>query len=135
MDKALAVTILVAGVIAGSWAVQMWVKKRGHARNWVIFLMVLFGLGVGTGVGSLVSVNIIDYKVGFIPLWVIPVAIAGFGFFLEIKKWRDHHTRTPLLGAGVALILSMAIGQAVAVAATHGIQRVHVISNYTQGKG
>jgi hypothetical protein len=131
VNEALAVTFLVVGIIAGSWAVLMWMKKRGHARNWVILLMVLFGMGVGVGLGALFNVNILYYKVGLIPAWVIPAAIAGFAFILEIKGWRDHHTRTPILGAIVALIVAAAVGQTLAAAATHGIDKVQVTSNIT----
>jgi hypothetical protein len=135
VSQALAVTFVVAGVIAASWAVLMWKKRRGAAHNWVVLLMVLAGLGIGTGMAGLVSVNLLNTDIGFIPLWLIVVLVLGFGFFLEIRGWGPHHTRTPLLGASLAVILAMAVGQGVAVAATHGIRNVQVTSHVTRAKG
>jgi hypothetical protein len=135
MSEALAVTFIVIGLMAGSWAATMWKKRRGAAQKWVILLMVLAGIGIGTGAGALTNLNVISTSVGFIPLWVIVVVVVGFGFFLEVKGWNDHPTRTPILGAVVAVVLCAAIGQSVVGWTGNEVHQVQVTSVVHGKKG
>jgi hypothetical protein len=137
----MAATCIVAGVVAFAWAATMWKKKHddGQHSRWVTFLMVLAGLGLGIGTGYLEGINIVQDKIGYVPLWVPVVLVAGFGFILEFRGWNDHPTRTPVLGFLTALVLMLAAGHAVVNATTHEIHNVRTTSNVvpasTQGKG
>ena len=133
MSAALAVSFIVAGGIAAAWAASMWKKRRGAGKNWVVFLMVLAGLGIGTGAGSLADLNILTSRVGLIPLWVIFVAVFGFLFVLEVSGWRDHPTRTPLLGAITALVFFAAMGHLLLGVATHELHQVTTTSTVRHG--
>lgn len=135
MSQAMAATCIVAGLMAGSWAVTMWKKRRGAGQKWVVLLMALAGTGLGTGIGYLANVHVISTSIGYVPLWLIIVIVVGFGFFLEIKGWNDHPTRTPILGFAVAAVLCMAIGQGVVGWSTHEVHQVQVTDSLHHKKG
>lgn len=137
MDKALAVTFIVAGFIALVWAVTTWHKlgKKGKGRNGVILLMALAGLGLGTGIGAINHAGLLWVKVGggYIPLWVVIVAVFGLGFWYEFRGHGDHKTRTPVLCFALAMVLFLAIGNGMAADASHGVHQVEVDSSTHRG--
>ena len=49
MGKALAVSFIVGGIIAFTWAALMWHKfSAGKGRNWIILMMVCAGAGAAS---------------------------------------------------------------------------------------
>jgi MFS family permease len=134
MSGALAATFLTFGVVAFAWAAMIWKKRKEH-KKWVPFLMVIAGLMLGIGAGYLANVNVIQDKIGYVPVWVPFILIVGFGFLLEIRGWKGHPTRTPVLGFVTAFTLMLAAGQAVVSATTHEVHNVQVTSRFTQTGG
>jgi hypothetical protein len=142
MTKALAATLIMAGVVLLAWAGMMWWKKhreeKAHSR-WVTFLMCVAGVCMGIGIGYLAGIDIVKMRVGYCPLWIPAVLIVGFGFILEAKGWKDHHVRTPLLGFGTAMVLFLAVGNSVVTGVGHEIHTVQTTSNVLpagpKGKG
>lgn len=134
MSAALAATFITFGLVAFSWAAMIWKKRREH-KKWVPFLMVVAGLLLGIGAGYLADINVIQDKIGYVPVWVPFILIVGFGFLLELRGWTDHPTRTPVLGFITAFTLMLAAGQAVVSAATHEAHNVQVTSRYTPAGG
>jgi len=129
MEKALAVSFIVVGVIAFSWAAAMWHHLEGKkGRNWMIFFMFVAGICFGTGVGALDPVGILTIDIGKIPLWVPIVLIIGCVFWLQFRGNKDHRTWTPVLGFFTALIVSLAVGNGLALNAQHEIHNVQVAS-------
>lgn len=129
MSRAMAATCIAVGLIALAWAVMVWKKHPSGNSRWIPFLMVVSGLCLGVGAGSLAGINIVQYRIGFLPLWVVIVAVIGFGFFLEMKGWGDHRTRTPVLGFVTALVLMLAVGNSAVVFSNHEIHQVRTTSN------
>jgi hypothetical protein len=135
MNQALAATLIMFGLVAFSWAAMIWKKRKDRNIKWVPFLMVLAGLLLGMGTGYLAGVSITHSKIGYVPVWVPFILIVGFGFFLEIKGWNDHPTRTPVLGFVTAFTLMLAVGQPVVTHVTHAVRTVQVTSITGQGRG
>jgi hypothetical protein len=135
----MATSCVVVGLVAFAWAAMMWKKRRDQTIKWVPFLMVISGLCLGIGIGYLAGISIVQAKIGYFPVWVPFVLIVGFGFFLEIKGWNDHPTRTPVLGFVTALVLMLAVGHVVVSWSGHEINTVRTTSNVvttgTEGKG
>ncbi|MGH3188197.1 MAG: hypothetical protein ACRDOL_13185 [Streptosporangiaceae bacterium] len=129
MSAAMAATMVAIGAVAAAWAAMIWKKHPSGDTRWIPFLAVVSGLCLGVGIGYLAGVNIIEAKVGYVPVWLILVAITGFAFFLEMKGWSDHKTRTPILGFLTALVLMLAVGHAVVTFSGNEIQNVRTTSN------
>ena len=128
MNQTFAATAIATGLIALAWAISIWKKHPNGESRWIPFLAVIAGVGIGVGAGFFAGINLIQYKVGVIPLWVIFVAVVGFLFFLEMKGWENHRTRTPILGFLTALVLMLAVGQAVVKVSTQEIQHARTTS-------
>ena len=137
MNHALAISFIVAGLMAFAWAVTAWHKlgKKGKGRNGVILLMVLSGIGIGTGIGAINHAGLLWIKVfgGDIPLWIVLAGVIGVVFWLEFRGHGDHKTRTPVLGFVTVLVLALAVGQGMATYASHGIHQVQVDSKTSHG--
>lgn len=137
MNTAIAASLVIIGLVPTAWAVTAWWKslknrkdgeKEIHLR-WVTFWLILGCVLMGTGIGVLSGVNVFGAKFGPAPLWVVWAAIvlivAGV-FVLEMKGYRDHPTRTPILGGAMALVFCLAIGQGVASWSTHEVNHLQV---------
>ena len=131
MNQTLAATFIVFGVVAFAWAATIWKKKKESNLRWVPFLAVLAGLLLGIGIGYLAGFNVIQDKIGYVPVWIPFILIVGFGFILEFRGWNDHPTRTPVLGFITAFVMMLAIGQAVVSAAGHEVEHVQMTSSIT----
>lgn len=116
IPTAIAGTILAVSVLLVWIAGNMWHRRKGQRHGFVVFLMTLAGVGVGTALAMFVGTHIINIKIPgtVIPLWVAGVAIVGVGYILEVLKWGEHHTRTPVQGFVTALVLFWAIGLPIA---------------------
>jgi len=128
VTQAAAATCIAVGIITSAWMVLLWKKHPNGDSKWIPFFAVVSGLGLGIGCGALAGINIIQWRIGSIPVWVIFVAIVGFAFFLEMKGWERHRTRTPVLGFVTALILMLAVGQTVVGASLHELDQVRTTS-------
>lgn len=138
MTNAMAVTCVVIGIILAVWAVMLWLKKHRENKNhsrWVTFLLAVAGIFLGTGAGDLSGVDFARADAGYVPVWLIVVAVVGFLFVLEAWGWRDHHVRTPILGFLTAVVLFAAIGSYVVTGSVHEIHRVQTTDQVTPASG
>jgi hypothetical protein len=134
MSQVMAATVVVVGAVALTWAIILWRKHPDGNSRWIPFTAVVAGLCLGAGVGSLAGLDIVEDKVGYVPVWLIIVAVTGFGFFLEMKGWNDHKTRTPVLGFATALVLMLAIGHTVIAFGGQEMHTVQTTSNVVPDK-
>jgi hypothetical protein len=129
MNETMAATCIVVGLIALIYGALIWKKHPDGNSRWIPFYGVTGGLILGAGVGYLADIPLVEDKVGDIPVWLIIVAVTGFAFFLELKGWGDHRTRTPVLGLITALLLMVAVGHQIVGFTGHEIQNVRTTAN------
>jgi hypothetical protein len=132
MNKALAASFLIGGIVPFAWAVITWWKSRQGRKNggkeihhkWVAVMLILGCAGIGIGSGGLAGFTFFETKFGFIALWIPFVLIVAFLFVLEMKGYEDHPTRTPILGGVTAFVLFVAIGNGLVNWGANQIQHV-----------
>lgn len=139
MNKAVAVTILIAGGFALWGAIHVWHGKKGGQRQdqsgWkqaVIVLVVLAGLGIGGGLSGLFGLSFLYTKLGFVPLWLVLAAGTGVWFIVDLLI-RHAWSRTPLLGFLTAALIAIPVAPPALGAMTHGHQVPQVTSYRRHG--
>lgn len=106
MDKAIAATMLLAGIGLLWLAGQVWHGKherRGNGEQaqkvWkegVVLLVTLAGFGIGGGLSVLFGLHFLNIEVGFVPVWLIIGFVLGAWALVDLVM-RHHWSRTPVL--------------------------------------
>jgi hypothetical protein len=141
-----AVSAIVVGLIITSLVFITWFKGatepttdeeidlKKHMKR-IAFGLAFGGVLIGLGIGDLLDVPQLTYRLGFIPVWVLAAVPAGYLFGLEWKGFKNHPIRTPVIGFFTALLIFFAAGHAVVTGVAHGAHSVQTTSHLTKSKG
>jgi hypothetical protein len=145
--SAWAVSAIVIGVIITGLVIITWVKGsdepaagddqidlRRHLKK-IAFGLSVGGVFLGLGIGYMADISFLQYKLGFIPVWVVPAAFLGWLFVVEWKGFGNHPVRTPIIGAVTAALIFIAAGHAVLDGVSHEVQHAQVTARTTGGQG
>jgi len=110
------------------------IDLKKHMKR-IAFGLVFGAILLGLGIGDLVDIPQLTYRIGIVPVWVLPAALLGYVFALEWKGFKNHPIRTPIIGAVTALLIFFAAGHAVVTGVANQAKTVQTTDHLTKGKG
>jgi hypothetical protein len=141
-----AVSFIVVGLIITALVVITWWKGSGnpaseeeidlraHLKK-IAFGLCMGGVFLGLGIGYLADIPFLQFKLGFIAVWIPVAMLLGYVFGLEWRGFKNHHVRTPIIGALTAALIFIAAGHAVLNGINHEVQHVQTTAKIDRGKG
>lgn len=131
------ITLLLCAVAA--WWKSHQARKDGKGKEasmkWLAAGGMLAAAGIGTGAGALGFLPILDTPIGIFRLWEFVVAVFAFLFAMEMGGYRDHHTRTPILGTITVFVFALAVGTGIVNWSTVQIHHAQVTGILQQKSG